>query len=177
MGQFIRGTTHWNSIYPSIFHVSNPIRSLLSRLLPRPHSFRVFRVVFVVVASARRRIFGFNGLRRVFSRGYITLVAILDSLFLAPYYYWYSDHTEVSFASFSIVSLYEQTFWLPVLMQLLMTALTLYLLYHFCSNFVPLRQAYLMQPSCMSSLSRVLKISDALGSIERGRFNLDAGHP
>ncbi len=103
--------------------------------------------------------------------------ALLGCLILAPYYYWYSDHTEVSFASFSIVSLYEQTFWLPVLMQLLMTALTLYLLYHFCSNFVPLRQAYLMQPSCMSSLSRVLKISDALGSIERGRFNLDAGHP
>ncbi len=101
--------------------------------------------------------------------------ALLGCLILAPYYYWYSDHTEVSFASFSIVSLYEQTFWLPVLMQLLMTALTLYLLYHFCSNFVPLRQAYLMQPSCMSSLSRVLKISDALGSIERGRFNLDAG--
>lgn len=102
--------------------------------------------------------------------------AVLGVCILAPYYYWHSDRSTWSFSSFSITVLYEPTYWLPLTVQLALSALTLYLLYHFCCSFVPLRQAFLMQPSCMTGLGRLALVADAFGSFNKGRSALlDSG--
>lgn len=114
-----------------------------------------------------------NGFRLILL--FILMMIVPCLLILLPFYYSHSDRSEVvNFATFTISELYTETFWPPLLVLMFLSALVLYGVYAFYSNFIRMRQAYLLRPSGLSSLGAMLKTAESLGSIKYARRRPDA---
>lgn len=114
-----------------------------------------------------------NGFRLILL--FVCIMAIPCLFLLAPYYYFHSDRSIfVDFNTFTISDLYTDTFWPPLLVLILLTALVLYGVYAFYANFLKMRQAYLLRPSALSSVGAMLNHAEAFGSIKYARRRSDA---
>ena len=96
-------------------------------------------------------------------------------IILIPYYYTNSDHSEViNFNTFTISDLYAEIFWPPLLVLIFLTTLILYGVYAFYSNFIGMRQAYLLRPSGLSSMREMINVAEKFGSIKYARRRPDS---
>jgi hypothetical protein len=106
---------------------------------------------------------------------FVCTMSVPCLLILAPYYYFNSDHTDgVDFESFTIADLFVDSFWPPVLVLIFLTCLILYGIYTFYSNFVKLRQAYLLKPSSVDSVGFIARNAELFGSLKASRRRIDA---
>lgn len=104
------------------------------------------------------------------------VMAIPCLLIVTPFYYFNSDTTgsPVTFDTFTIADLYTGSmFWPPLLVLAFLTVVTLYGVYTFYTNFVGLRQAYLLRPSSLESVGAFLSRAEDLGSIKAAHRRVD----
>ena len=114
-----------------------------------------------------------NGFRLILLFAFVMIVPCL--LILAPFYYTHSDHSEIiNFDTFTISDLYTDAFWPPLLVLIFLTILVLYGVYAFYSNFIRMRQAYLLRPSGLSSLGAMINTAESFGSIKYARRRPDS---
>ena len=104
------------------------------------------------------------------------ITAIPCLVILVPFYYFNSDTvgTPIDFDTFSIADLHtSSTLWPPLLVLAFTTFLVLYGVYAFYSNFVRMRQTFLLRPSSLSSIGALLGKTEAFGSIKAARRRED----
>ena len=104
----------------------------------------------------------------------VSVMSVPCLLILVPYYYANSDYSGgITFDTLTISDLNTDSFWPPLIILFLLTALVIYGIYIFYDNLIRLRQAYLLRPSSFNNLGESLTNTESFGSIKPARRRFD----